>query len=536
MKLLDDFYPTPEHLIRKMISKVKDRNSINSVLEPSAGKGDILDHIKDINQYSRSMENLSAIEINPTLQATLKGKGYKLIDSDFLSYNGGEQFDLVIANFPFSNGEHHLLKAIDIMFSGEIVCLLNAETIKNPYSNFRSDLCKKLDNLNADIEYIQDAFLDAERKTPVEVALIYINMKRDVETELFEHMENDSEDEILLNESNGLKEKDSIESLVREFNLTKDNVTRSILDFYERRHLVGNYLDISIKGSGTSDEASLTLKVKKDINNFLGQLKKDFWTRVTQLEGVKERLTTKKNDELRSEVSKYLHMNFTENNIRQFVINIIEIFPKMIDEAVSDLFDKFTSYGLRESNWGAEYASNIHYFNGWKANDCFKINKKVIIPISYGYAWKETVIKIDYNHRDILNDIDRVISYFTDEKIEKYAFEICEEAVNSGQTRKIETKHLNFTFYKKGTMHIEFTNPEILRLFNIQGAKGKNFLPEDYSFKDFEDLTTEDKELVKKFEGKKNYAKIHKGIEICNKFTLNESMLITRTSAKKDNK
>ena len=48
-----DLYPTPDHLIRKMISKVK-WNTIKNILEPSAGLGHIVDYInKDMNKYSK---------------------------------------------------------------------------------------------------------------------------------------------------------------------------------------------------------------------------------------------------------------------------------------------------------------------------------------------------------------------------------------------------------------------------------------------------------------------------------------------------
>ena len=73
-------------------------------------------------------------------------------------YNGLEQFDLIIANFPFSDGDKHLHKAIDIMFSGQIVCLINAETIKNPFSNSRKELIQKLKRLNASIEFYRKCF------------------------------------------------------------------------------------------------------------------------------------------------------------------------------------------------------------------------------------------------------------------------------------------------------------------------------------------------------------------------------------------
>ena len=39
-----DFYPTPENLISKMFSKVN-KKSIKNILEPSAGKGNIVDYL-----------------------------------------------------------------------------------------------------------------------------------------------------------------------------------------------------------------------------------------------------------------------------------------------------------------------------------------------------------------------------------------------------------------------------------------------------------------------------------------------------------
>jgi len=41
-----DFYPTPNKLIRKMLSYI-DFKRIRTVLEPSAGKGDLVEGIKN---------------------------------------------------------------------------------------------------------------------------------------------------------------------------------------------------------------------------------------------------------------------------------------------------------------------------------------------------------------------------------------------------------------------------------------------------------------------------------------------------------
>ncbi len=106
------FYPTPINTIIDMLSGIKIGNK-NSILEPSAGKGDILDYLKD-KYHSRI--NLYAIEKNQELQLILKGKGYKVLTDNFLSFDPLNQFDLIIINPPFEDGVKHLLKAWEIMF------------------------------------------------------------------------------------------------------------------------------------------------------------------------------------------------------------------------------------------------------------------------------------------------------------------------------------------------------------------------------------------------------------------------------------
>jgi len=97
-----------------------------------------------------------------------------------MTYETMKHYDAVIMNPPFSIGDKFLLKAIDTQKDqgGFIVSLLGAETLKNPYSNIRKELLDKLEYYNADIEYIQDAFIDAERHTSVEIALIKIELPK----------------------------------------------------------------------------------------------------------------------------------------------------------------------------------------------------------------------------------------------------------------------------------------------------------------------------------------------------------------------
>lgn len=135
-----DFYPTPANLIDKMNKKI-DWKSIKSVLEPSAGSGNLVEAINKQFEYTKnyrreSKYDIDVIEHDENLRHVLKGKNFRVISNDFISFNTYKKYDLIFMNPPFSNGDKHLSKAIDLIESqnraGQIVCLLNAETLKIP--------------------------------------------------------------------------------------------------------------------------------------------------------------------------------------------------------------------------------------------------------------------------------------------------------------------------------------------------------------------------------------------------------------------
>lgn len=145
------YYPTPDALITKMLFKAfRGEREITTVLEPSAGQGHIAERVKDYGRsYYGQGKTVSCIELDANFQHVLRGKGFPVIDSDFLAYAGTDRFDLIIGNPPFDDGAEPLLKAIDIMYSGRIVFLLNAETLRNPFSNTRKLLARRLEELHA---------------------------------------------------------------------------------------------------------------------------------------------------------------------------------------------------------------------------------------------------------------------------------------------------------------------------------------------------------------------------------------------------
>ena len=505
------FYPTPGKLIHKMIGKIKGNPS--RILEPSAGKGDIIEALIDSRgsgYESRYFSGkISAIEIDEDLQATLLGKNIKVIDSDFLNYQGADQFDLIIANPPFDDGASHLLKAINIMYRGEIIFLLNAETLRNPHTNERKELAGKLAELGADIEYIQDAFKDAERPTGVEIALVYINIERNVEDDIFKDVADKTHMETPEVEVNcELSNRKRIEELVAEYNQTIEIGKETIISYYKNYRKIGKYLWLNSKESTYEETNDLTVKMQNQLNEMLESIRHDFWRKTLELPEVRKRMTEKKRREFEDKVSKCCDMDFTESNIRQFVLNLIKGYTKTLTDGVLEIFDMFT---IRHCYSGGLYNENIHLFNGWKTNNAFKVGKRVIIPIYGGYGegpfrsfgkWK-----LDYSTARKLHDIDVVMNYFDGMSSYNSIADALEEAFGRGESRKIKSTYFTVTVYMKGTIHLEFNDDNILRRFNVAACLGKNWLPGDYGTRHYKDCPEDEQKLIESFEGAESYTR-----------------------------
>jgi len=84
---------------------------------------------------------------------------------------------------------------------------------------------------------------------------------------------------------------------------------------------------------------------------------------------------------------------------------------------------------------------------------------------------------------------------------------IIQQAEKTGQTGKIQFKYFTVTFYKKGTCHIEFTDLELLKKFNIFGSQRKQWLPPCYGKAKYEDMTKEERSVIDAFEGESEYRK-----------------------------
>ena len=112
-KKLPGFFPTPRPVIERML-ELAEVESKHRVLEPSCGKGDILDALKD---ECPGIE-LFAIERNYTLSDVLSAKGHEVEFGDFLEHLG--TYDRIVMNPPFEDGQdiEHIRHAYSLLSPG----------------------------------------------------------------------------------------------------------------------------------------------------------------------------------------------------------------------------------------------------------------------------------------------------------------------------------------------------------------------------------------------------------------------------------
>ena len=541
-----DFYPTPKALIDKMLSSV-DFKMVNSILEPSAGTGNIatelVEYIKKCRYRNIDELDIDCIEKNQNMRHILKGKGLRVVHDDFLTYQTMKEYDLIVMNPPFSNGCLHLLKALEMQErnGGAVICLLNAETLRNECSNDRITLNRKLKQYSASIEYIKDAFVDAERKTSVEIALVKVILPS-VEKHSFiiEQLEKAREQqEVFSDETYSVVENDFFKTIVKQYQLEVEAGVKLIKEYYAMQPLILSKFEKDKKTGKTVQCGSCMLNLElgnygsyvhdsATVNGYIREVRRKYWSALFENPMFIGKLTGNLRQEYYSKVSELANYDFTLYNIYELKIDMNKNITKGIADTIVALFDEFS----HKHYYYDETGNNIHYYNGWKTNSAYMVNKKVIIPLRGFYTYCYNNKKEYHPLREAGNklaDIEKCFNYLdgglTDAVDLTAALRNAEE---TGTTKNISLRYFDVTFYKKGTCHITFTNDDLLKKFNIFGSQQKGWLPPSYGKKQYQDMNKEEQDVINDFEGKVAYAKVMKNakyfITDTNSFLLEEKV------------
>lgn len=475
------YYPTPKSLARFAIEQFTDRNP-SRILEPSAGRGELAQSLKDSFPHHRM--TIDCVELDLDNQSILRDKGMSVVGHDFLQYSGGPIYSHILMNPPFNQGDSHVLHAWDLLVDGEIVAIINAETLKNPYTRKRQLLARVIEN-HGYAEFKKGAFTctDTKRKTDVEIAVVYLRKESDFNLEFLEKLQKDrakeEHEEYVPNNDLALNDQ-FIANRVITFNCAVEAMNESIKLQIRADHYA-NMLGVSLAGEAGMHQPAKTHRTM--YNKAYSGLKEAAWTSILRSTLVLERLGSAAQKRLQSEFEKITELAFTESNVYGFLEGLILQQGDLQTEMACDVFDQFSKY----------YPGNRVYYCGWKSNAKHRVNafrlkmNRFILPGAKSDWYENSMIfnSICWEDERRFQDFDKVFAML-DGKTEQSIYGLVKLFREEGNFRRLvlgerlASDYFEVRFYPgQATFHLFPTNKAVLERLNRVVGKHRAWLPDE---------------------------------------------------------
>lgn len=349
-----DFYPTPLHVIESMgfdcTGKV--------VLEPSAGKGDIVDYL-----VIHGASKVLVCEKNKDLAEIIKTKA-QFIGSDFLKVYPEDisHIQMIVMNPPFSDGASHILHAWEIAPDGcEIYSLINANTVHEygAYSRERRQLLRIIEE-NGSAEYMGKVFSDAERQTDVEVSLVKLYKQPSGASEFDGFfLDEDPDGEV----GNGIVKFDVVRNVVQRY----VNAVKCFEEHLIIQEKMNGLVDIFRVGSFGFSINSKDVVVTKE--GFKKSLQKEAWKYLFGIMNIEKYVTTEVRKKINKFVENQTKVPFTMKNIYHMLSIIVGTSEETFNNSLVEAIEKFTKHTHE----------NRYELEGWKTNSGHMLNRKFIV-------------------------------------------------------------------------------------------------------------------------------------------------------------
>ena len=473
-----DFYPTPKEVIEQMMFGIDIANNV--FLEPSAGKGNIVDYLNE-----HSAKEVLTCEINPDLAKIAGSKG-RLIANDFLTVQKENisHINTIVMNPPFSADEDHILHAWSVAPDGcIIVSLCNENTVGGRGYYGRTEKQKKimeLIELYGRTEELGDCFSTAERKTDVRVACVWLYKPKQGEEEWDDYFSMEESDFA------------SLESGVVQYNYIRDIVNRYVaaIKLFDKieplateiNELTKSITEYGVKfgAFGHGDSANTHNLVSRE--TYKKELQKQAWHKIFSEMKMNKYLTNGVIAKINKFVETQIHVPFTMKNVYKMLEIIVGTHDSRMEQVLVEAFETICSFAWKENCTGGEH---------WKTNSDYVINKRFIVPyVCEQRVWARTEYVGVCNDRGV-DDVIKALCHLTGKNYD----ELSKGEVDDENKKKSWGKNLReinqecFLWgkwyewgeffrvrgYKKGTMHFEFIDDNVLEMFNRRVAEIKGW-------------------------------------------------------------
>lgn len=201
---------------------------------------------------------------------------------------------------------------------------------------------------------------------------------------------------------------------------------------------------------------------KNPTDEILLNIKKRTWQYIFQRTNVRDYMTTRKLKAFQESLEEPKKLpEITEENIREFVENIILAAPDLLNDFVRETFQ-----------WLLPTHRQTDKLKTLKKNQ-FEIQQKTIVShICKVNSW-DGKLRMNYNNSsENLNNLDSAFRLLDGKGIAKYPDDlktVTEIAFKAG-LRIVETDYFKIKFYGNGNAHIEFRRADLLQKLNQVGG------------------------------------------------------------------
>lgn len=510
---LFQYYPTPVHLTKIVWEGFT--TPVTRILEPHAGAGDLVipylnDFPEDWDERKKSRRSYApfgkkywndvpwdACEINMQMHPALKEAGATIVGCDFFAMQDASAYSHVCLNPPFRDGAKHLCHAWNILYAGEIGCILNASTIRNPSSKEARKVVELIEKYGS-VQYLADQFLGegVERETAVEVAVIHLKKVPESALDIDSILDRLKPDTYTPSEG----EFEALNAIALPMNFiervlldytTAVNAARlaaesgAILEAAEVR-LGRTFSEMQAEGLDALTRAEpldVVVAMRNRITSYLYNLRERAWGQVLRSNDVLDKLTTTARRTVESQFKTISMMEFNQANIVAFISGLQEASGELAKGMILEIFDMIIQ---RDSD-------NATFYQSWKSNEKHKrmgmrIKKsRFILPLNQ-HEYSRT--SVGCTAASIFRDMDKAFGLLAGqpsseaEKQKRNQFGLAQaisrEMHGLCRGERIKTTWLDVRYYPgKGTFHF-FPNSQLMldKLNKFVGA-ARQWLPPD---------------------------------------------------------
>lgn len=471
-------YPTPPELAQKCWDKFN--GEIVAVLEPSAGKGDLLQPLVNQRQHYRNFP-IDCLEIDMSHHPVLRKLGANVIGLDFLKMSSASQYSHIILNPPFNAGVHHVLKAWDIAWNAEIVAIINAETVRNPHSKERQMLCRLIEE-HGDVEYVEHAFVDAERPTGVEIAILHLVKEasgEDIIGKAIDGLAVDREPTMDYVNHQELALPDSaVDNTVATFNAAVVAMRESLRNEARSWHYTA-LLGRSLAEYSTDVSSTKPVDLAKWVQGEYGKRYKDLkdraWAGVIRSIDVTSKLSSKAQTRVEAEFENIKRLEVTAENIYGFLLGLVQQQGEIQIDMAMDVFDLISKY----------HTENTLFYRGWISNDRHRTcgrrikHTRFIIPGHGGQDWRSSP---DWDMVQMMSDLDKVFALLDGKRVPDIPLAEVVQArfLDLKRGHRVESSYFDLRYYQGiGTCHFFPRNRKLVDRLNRLVGQRRRWLPNE---------------------------------------------------------